>query len=344
MENQSIKGRDPAIMGYATNRGLGMITHEDALRLTHVNLAFGVIREGVVDIKGLPDIARIETLRKWNPHIKIVLSVGGWGAGGFSNMAMTKEGRAAFVKSVSIVMGSCGLDGVDIDWEYPCNGSAGIDFDPRDKENFTWLLSDLRDMAGERSVSIAAGAGQYFVDDTEMEKVAAICDYVQLMTYDMRSGFCSEAGHHTSLYATAGDLRNIGTKSTVDMFLAAGLPREKTVIGAAFYSRRWDNVPDVNHGMLQQAGTTAQFGPGYGVLTREYIDKNGWTRYWDDDAKAPYLFNGSSFMTYDDPDSIAHKCHYLLAEGLHGIMYWEHSCDDTHTLLKTMKDTLISAK
>lgn len=332
--------RKKMIIAYVMNKGLPLITHEDAKMLTHVNLAFGLIRDGLLDMRMLPDIGRIDEIRTWNPDLRFVLSVGGWGAGGFSTMAMTAGGRSAFAESVRRAMDEYRLDGVDIDWEYPCSGLAKIDHDPRDKENFTLLLEALREAAGNRIVSIAAGGGDYFVRDTQMDRVAEICDYVQLMTYDLRSGFCAQAGHHTGLYPAAGDEEKICAASTVAMFVNAGVPREKTVIGAAFYGRRWDGVPDVNHGMLQQAQTAGGSGGGYAKLAREYIDKNGWTRYWDDDAKAPYLFNGSSLISYDDPDSLRHKCAYLKAEGLAGIMYWEHTSDDTHTLLRAIAGAL----
>ena len=55
-----------------------------------------------------------------------------------------------------------------------------------------------------------------------------------------------------------------------------------------------------------------------------------------DDAKAPYLFNGSTFISYDDPESIRLKCAYLKKEGLLGIMYWEHGCDPSRRLLTAM--------
>lgn len=326
----------PMILGYVTNRSLPMVTQEDALGLTHINLAFGLIRDGLLDLSGLPDIERIRTIRAYNPNIRIVLSMGGWGAGGFSNMAMTEGWRRAFADSVERALDQHALDGVDIDWEYPCSDQAGIDADPRDKENFTRLLQALRDAAGERIVSIAAGAGAYFVRDTEMAEVSKICTYVQLMTYDMRSGFCTQAGHHTALYPSSGREEGRDAMSVVELFHRAGVPYEKLVIGAAFYSRHWRGVPDVNRGLFQPAATVGGYGPGYATLAAEYIDQNGWTRHWDDEAKAPYLFNGSEFISYDDCLSIRHKCAYVKERGLGGIMYWEHGCDPTHALLQTM--------
>ena len=329
------------IIGYVTDGALQGFTAEDAHRLTHINLAFGKVKDGLLSMHELKHISEVRRIRALNPDLKIVLSIGGWGAGGFSIMSRTEAGRRAFAASCLAEVEKYGLDGIDIDWEYPCDNSAGIDSDPSDKENFTYLLQALRDALGpDRIVSIAAGWGQYFVDGTQMDKVSQICDYVQLMTYDIRSGFISVAGHHTGLYTTPGDEMNGSTQASVEIFHKGGVPLDKIVIGAAFYSRRWDGVPDVNHGLLQQAQTVGQYGPGYTVLLRDFIDKNGFARYWDDVAKAPYLFNGSSLISYDDPDSVRYKCEYLKKAGLKGIMYWDHGSDPSRQLLGAMYEAL----
>lgn len=100
-------------------------------------------------------------------------------------------------------------------------------------------------------LTIAAGADQYYIDGTEMDKVQACLDFIQLMTYDMRGGFQTLTGHHTNLYASTGDLFRISVDASVRLFTNAGVPREKIVIGAAFYSRMWKDVPAVNNGYLQ---------------------------------------------------------------------------------------------
>lgn len=293
-----------------------------------------------MSVEGLKALNDLDKLRKWNPDIKVVLSVGGWGAGGFSEMAMTQRGRQAFVSSAMKTLDRYRLDGIDIDWEYPCSSSAGIASSPEDRKNFTLLMKTLREAAGERIVSIAAGAGAYFVRDTEMELVAKACDYVQLMTYDMRSGFDHQAGHHAALDASPGDETGMTVRRAVTVFENAGVPAEKIVIGAAFYSRRWTGVPDINKGLLQQAESVGNYGPGYAELKRDYIGKNGWEVFWDEAAKASYLWNGSELISYDDPGSLQYKCEYLKEAGLLGIMYWEHSCDDTGTLLSAIHRAL----
>ena len=324
------------ILAYATNDGMDMLTQEDVQSLTHVNLAFGLIRDGLLNLSALTNLGRIDQFRQWNPDIRIVLSVGGWGAGGFSEMAMTQAGRDAFSASCLEAVERYHLDGIDIDWEYPCSSQADIASDPKDRENFTLLLQALRDRLGERSLSIAAGAGEYFIQGTEMEKVAAILDYVQVMTYDLRNGFTREAGHHAALGASKGDASGLNTRDMMEMFHRAGVPKEKLVVGAAFYSRRWTGVQDENHGLLQPAGSAGEGGPRYSDLTDDFIQEGGFTRYWDEDAQAAYLWNGSEFISYESPEAIALKCRYVREEGFRGIMYWEHSCDATHELLRTI--------
>lgn len=332
----------PIVLAYVMDHNLIKVTPDDARRLTHLNLAFGLVSpDGLLDESKIPHADYSHEIRKWNPELKLVLSVGGWGAGNFSAMAMTKEGREKFALSCKKFCDEHDFDGIDIDWEYPCNDSAGIDADPADKENFTYLMQALRDALGkDKIVSIAAGAGSYFVRDTEMDKVSQICDYIQLMTYDIRGGFSHETGHHTALYQGESDVPENNTCYTVEMFHKAGVPYEKTVIGCAFYSRKWDGVAGAGTGLLQQAETVGTGGPRYHDIVFNYIGKDGWVKYWDDKAKAPYLFNGSSFISYDDPESIRLKCEYLKEKGLLGIMFWELGCDDTHTLLKTIDDTL----
>ena len=329
------------VIGYVFYPALSEVTPEDARKLTHINLAFGLIKDGLLDMRNLTDWDRIDNFKRWNPDLKLVLSVGGWGAGGFSNMAMTEEGRRAFAKSCLEAVERHNLDGIDIDWEYPCSDLAEIDWDPRDKENYTLLLQALRDALGrDRIVSVAVGAGEYFVEGSQMDKVSEIVDYVQLMTYDLRNGFTSQAGHHASLGLSKGDTSNTGTRGIVEMFRRAGVPYEKMVVGAAFYSRMFTGVPDINNGLLQPSESVGMAGPGYGELTDQYRLAGGFREYWDDEAEASYLWNGSTFLSYESPEAIRRKCRYVMEKGMMGIMFWEHGCDLTRELLDTIHETI----
>ena len=336
-------------IGYIWDNYLDKVTPEDMRMLTHINIAFGLVENGKIKISHLKNTDYIKKLREYNPEIKILLSVGGWGAGGFSKAASTLDGCIKFAQSGYDAYTALGLDGIDIDWEYPCSDAAKIDASPDDKYNFTLMMQKLREaLPNSAMLTIAAGAGQYFIDGTEMEKVEKYLDYVQLMTYDM----CGDGAitvHHTNLFESSKS-DNSSAAHAVDIFNKAGVPSDKLIIGAAFYSREWRNIsaPDTEKlpglsglsGLYQSVGVYAQFGAKFADLCENYINKNGYTRYWDDVAKAPYLFNGSHFITYDDEESIAHKCEYIKQKGVKGIMYWEHSCDETRCLLNAIDKNL----
>lgn len=331
----------PYVIAYAMNHSLPTITAEDTQKLTHLNLAFGLIKDGLLDMSQLTNIDLLPQYRAWNPNLKIVLSVGGWGAGGFSTMAMTAAGREAFAASCLEAVNKYDLDGIDIDWEYPCSDAAGIDYDPRDKENYTYLFEALRAALGpDKILSNAVGAGQYFIEGSEMDKVAAILDYVQLMTYDMRSGLNSQAGHHAALGSTRGDDSEKSTRRIVEMYHNAGVPYEKLIVGAAFYCRHFTGVPNVNNGLLQPAGSVGEYGPNFDGITPEFMKENNFVEYWDEDAEAAYLWNGSTFVSFESPEAIRRKCNFVKEKGMLGIMYWEHGADTTRELLTVMSETI----
>lgn len=174
-----------------------------------------------------------------------------------------------------------------------------------------------------------------------MAQVAEYLDYVQIMTYDFRG--CDgglTTGHHTNLYATPGDSKDSCVDTAVRLYQEAGVAPDKLFIGAAFYSRVWDKVKNENHGMLQQAESIVEDVYTYGELVERYIEKNGYIRYWDEDAKAPWLFNGECFISYDDEESLGWKIDYLKEKGLAGIMCWEYGCDTSYTLTGYMRRRL----
>ena len=321
------------------------LTDEDAKKLDLINIAFGLIRDGVLFVPENVKSPVWDRLRTANPSLRILLSIGGWGAGGFSTMAKTSATRAAFIASCMRAVAEYGLDGLDLDWEYPTIDSAGIDADPADRENFTYLLTELRQALDtqftdtHKMLTIAAGGGDYYVNAVEIPKIVPVLDYISLMTYDL-AGNWAPAIHHTALYST--DAQPNSVDANVKRFLAAGVPAEKLVIGAAFYSRRWLHIPDGGtHGLGQSATlsdpNSGSFGANFGTLST-IRNKDGYTVYRDGTAHAPYLYNAENgeWLSYDDEESVAEKVRYARAHGLSGVMYWEHSCDPTRALLDAM--------
>ena len=335
------------LIGYVSTKDLSFLSVSDIRALDVINLAFGHINNGCVIYA--PDCLLEECvrIRKENPECKIILSIGGWSAGGFSEAAASEEGRKRFAVSATETVNKYGLDGLDIDWEYPCISTAGIAASPDDRENFTKLIKTTREVLtamceGYKMLTIAAGAGEYFINSTKMGEVEKYLDYIQLMTYDLRGGYHICTGHHTNLLNDKKDISQTSAENSVKCFKNAGVPREKLILGAAYYSRMWTGVPDRENGLHQMAESTGGYGPSYGQLVDEYINKNGYKRFFDEEARAPWLFNGDTFISYDDEESCREKAKYVINNNLGGIMFWEYRLDETRTLTGVLRKALDS--
>ena len=264
------------IIGYVNTADLNHMREEDVRALTVINIAFGLIRDGEVvwDAKDARD--GMVSIRKSNPELKIVLSVGGWGADGFSQAARTKEGRERFAASALAIVKEYGLDGIDIDWEYPGTSLAGIASDRSDKENYTLLLAELRktlDAYREGMlVTTAVGGDVYFALQTDMKEASRYLDYVQLMTYDLQGGFQKVTGHHAALYHSEGNLFDACVEKAVNGFANAGVPMEKApdaATGLEWKQRRLEDMA-VTMASLKRAGSERGDLSGIGMSRRRF--------------------------------------------------------------------------
>ncbi len=324
----------------------GTPTEEEIKKLTHLNIAFGqLFCDGSVKAAHHPKMERISDWKTWNPNIKISVSFGIGQPSAFTMCAADQKKREIVAQNMVKLIKDYDLDGIDLDWEFPCMPSNGQDSSLDDKENFTLLCKEIRkafdaSFEEKKLLTIAAGADLYYVRAVELVKLMEYIDYVYLMTYDLKCGFHALAGHHTALYSNLGDVFMNSCDQALKLFVSEGVPKEKLLMGAAFYSRKWENLQDRNHGLLQISKLGGAYGPNFDALDREYINKNGYVRYWDEEAHAPYLFNGSIFLSYDDEQSLTEKARYCVEEGYAGVFYWEHGCDKTGKLLDALYKNL----
>ena len=168
----------------------------DPTLMTHINYAFGHVKKTFdgVNIQNEPFLRKVVALRKQNPKLKIMLSVGGWTSGNFSEMAATAKTRTAFAKDCKRIVDEYGLDGIDIDWEYPTSNEAGISSSPDDTKNFTLLMRDLRKALGKKKLLTAATiADGLYIDFPACIKYM---DFVNIMAYDV----ANPPKHHTTLF------------------------------------------------------------------------------------------------------------------------------------------------
>lgn len=322
---------DFAIIAYYS-RGPEKVDSLPAEKLTHIIFSFCHLKGNkltVDDGKDSTTLKKLVGLKKRNPKLKIILSLGGWGGcPTCSDVFATAEGRKEFSESVLALNKSFGTDGIDLDWEYPTiEGYPGHKYVPEDKKNFTALAQQLRKTLGKKyELSFAAGGFQKFLDESvEWKEVMKEMDHVNIMSYDLINGYATLTGHHTALYSN--DHQKESTDNAVQYLIRMGIPRNKIVIGAAFYARVWENVPAENNGLYQSGKFKTSF--HYNKFPQMLSEENGFEFHWDDVTKAPYVYNASQklFATFDDKQSIQIKARYVADQKLKGIMFWELSQD-----------------
>lgn len=331
-QSSSQPKREFAVIAYYAGKDLSEMDKFSAEKLTHIIYSFCHLKGNRLNVYNAKDSAVIQklvSLKKRNPQLKVLLSLGGWGGcETCSDAFSTEEGRKEFAASVKALGAYFKTDGIDLDWEYPTiEGYPGHKFQPADKTNFTGLVKELRKTLGKNAVvSFAAGGFNKFIEESvDWKEIMPHLDYVNVMTYDLTNGYSNVTGHHTPLYSSLQQIES--TDNAVEKLLALNVSAYKIIIGAAFYGRIWENVPDSNSG-LYQPGKFLK-GVAYKNFASELSAQNGFTYYWDNRAMSPYLYNAEKkwFVTYDDKRSMQLKTKYAIGKGLGGIMFWELTND-----------------
>lgn len=303
----------------------------------------------------------LREMKKKYPHIKTLISVGGWTwSDNFSDVAASDAGRETFAKSAAAFVSKYGFDGIDIDWEFPVEGGDNIPHRPEDKQNYTLLLAKTREALNAQGqaegkqylLTIAGGPNVSFAKNTELKEMMKYLDFINIMSYDYHGGWENTTNHNAPLYANPNDpseFKNYCVEGTVNSYLDAGVNPQDLNLGLAFYGRGWTEVTSkANNGLWQngKAATATGYGLGtwegacfdYWDIIENYVGKNGYTRYFDDIAKVPYLYNGSNFISYDDSESIRAKLEFADSKNLGGAMFWEFSGDKNMELQKVLAE------
>jgi chitinase len=341
------------VVGYLASWGVHSkgtrIADLPARDLTHIFYAFGNVEaDGLAGVNDPgTNFEELAALKAKNRHLKVAISIGGWtGSGRFSDIALTDSTRERFTASAIdvFIRRHPGLfDGIDIDWEFPvAGGMEGNVERPADKRNLTLLLASLRralDAEGARAgrhyeLTIAASARPQEIANVEIARIEPLLDFINVMTYDYHAG-PGITNFNAPLYAAAGDpTPELNVDETMRAFLAAGVPPSKLLVGVPFYGHAYGGVPNVNAGLFQRgSGRPADWKEGDGdwrVLAHTRLLDPRYVRHWEPKAQVPWLYDSVSgtWVSYDDPQSVAAKVRYVRERGLGGVVIWELGGDD----------------
>jgi chitinase len=331
--------------------------------------------DGIADTVAQPLKGNFNQLRKLKqlyPQIRVMLSIGGWTESARFSDAALPENRASFVAScidkfvrgnVAPGISAAGVfDGLDIDWEYPGRCGATCSFRAEDRENFTALLAEFRrqldqaetaigqesGFAPELLLTIAAPASVYNSEPLEIALIHEHLDWINVMAYDFHGSWESSGptNHHAHLRASPCDsAEDDWGEKALNIYLDAGVPPGKLLLGVPFYGRGWRGVAVVNDGLCQPARGIPRGTYEKGVEDYSVLASAGRPDFYDETAVAHWTFDGQQFWTFDDPTTLAWKAEYVSTRQLRGAMFWEMSGDSsTGDLIRALRQAFEAAQ
>ncbi|MFI3208839.1 MAG: glycosyl hydrolase family 18 protein [Eubacteriales bacterium] len=304
---------------------LGSPLNTDPYLLDFAIYAFAMInQDGSFSVYSQKHLQELANLRMFNPELKVIMAIGGWGAEGFSDAALTPQSRFDFAREAQKWVKEYELDGIDLDWEYPRSSMAGIKSRISDTENFTLLIEALRIVLGDSAwISVAGIADNNYIRNVEIRKIGSLINYFNVMTYDFTAGSTGVEGdrHQSNLYTSSLSLNNISVDIYVRNLVNAGMPSEKILVGLPFYGRRGSSITRT-----------------FDDIRNNYMNNEGYLIEWDDAAKVPYIVdsNGNFILSYDDELSIYYKGQYVIDNCLGGMFSWQSNFDQANILARTM--------
>jgi len=265
-------------------------------------------------------------LKAQNPNLRALVAIGGYNADLITpwyTLAASSTARQNFARNIQQFIITHNLDGVDIDWEYPnYDGNR-----PEDKQNFVYLLQDLRTgISPQYLLTTAIGAGAWRTNlSYDIPSIFHLCDFVNLMTYDMHGGWEPRTGIHGAMYRGPNDQTDANADFAVQYLIGFGIARYKLIMGIPAYGIGFT----LNNSTANGVGAAADSGGYYEFYQQMCLWANaGWNQRFEEAQMVPYMFQGDQWFGYDNVRSVEHKSNYINTQALGGAMFWELTAED----------------
>ncbi len=319
---QADPGRDTVAQRFFLGYLSGHPDHINYTLFTHICHAFVVADEEgrIVPRTSVP--SRKLTREAHLAHVKVILSLGGWGMDkAFAALTSEEASYERFVSTVMIMVDEYDYDGIDLDWEFPDNPTEAKNFN-RLARRFRRELNTLGDRKGRpflltMAVNASPSLSQWLGTDVLLETM----DFINVMTYDFYGGWSHQAGHH-SAFANSARATGMSTQKALTFWhQGKGIPKEKLLVGLPLYSRGFAAAKPYDR--VNRDAPNPYQALAYHNLHQ--LIKDGWVCSWDDETKNPWLTSpkGDYVHSYDNEKSLTLKTSWAIQQGYRGVFFWE---------------------
>lgn len=288
--------RDPATV---TDAKYKMITH-----LFFAFLNINPTADGSVNALTATETSRFNVLKQKAKDNNVKFGISVMGAESvFAAIAASSTARTNFVKNLVAFAKTNGLDGLDMDWEYPRTSNGGP------SKDFTALMKELSTELHKENKFLSAAITPAVYTSTNKDAIEAevynYVDFFNIMQYDGAGYDTAEPLNHASLKMTDASL-NV-------WLTTKGMPKEKAILGMPLYGKDASGS-SIGYRDIESSGAD---------VTLNVATVNGKT----------YGYNGINLIK-TKAQRAKDRCN--------GIMFWEfsHDSNNANSLIKAANDQL----
>lgn len=274
----------------------------------------------------------------------VLMVIGGWTFNDpltqtrFSDMVLTVQNQQTFISSVISYLQKYGLDGIDIDWEYPvASDRGGI---PADYDNYPDFLSNMRDAFDQVDpgwdITITLPSSYWYLREFNLLSIQKYVSWFNFMSYDLH-GMWDQHNQFTGPYLL-GHTNITEIESGLDLLWRNQVDPKNVVMGFGFYGRSFtmdDPACSEPNGVCEfsTAGITGSCSATAGILIYAEIQSLNTSlnvqTFYDEKSTVKYnVFDSTQWVSYDDAQSFTDKKKFLSSRCLNGLMIWAIDQDD----------------